>query len=121
MAREKVLNILIAEDDELIGELLGLILIEMGHLVCATESSEAGTVASAHKFGPDLMIVDYRLNPGSGIEAVDSIQRTRFIPHILVSGTIAAVLELRPNAVTLCKPYTQSLLESAILRATAHA
>lgn len=115
---DKSLKILIAEDDELIGELLAEMLAGMGHVVCAVEATEAGTVAAAQHFQPELMIVDLQLSPGSGINAVDLIQQTRFIPHILVSGNIAKVRELRPDAIMLEKPYTQISLASAIRRAS---
>ena len=116
MPNLKSLNILVAEDDDLIGELLSEMLVGMGHAVCAVTSTEADTVLAAHRFQPDLMIVDFRLSPGSGIDAVDLITQTRFIPHILVSGNIARVRELRPDAETLEKPYTQAALAAAISR-----
>jgi FixJ family two-component response regulator len=62
------------------------------------------------------MIVDLRLSPGCGIDAVDLILRTQYIPHILVSGNIAAVRALRPDSVMLEKPYSQASLKSAIRR-----
>lgn len=116
MPDQKSLNILVAEDDELIGELLSEMLVLMGHEVCALTTSEADTVAAANRFQPDLLIVDFRLGQGSGIEAVDVIMQTRLIPHILVSGNIARVRELRPDAVMLEKPYTRAALMVAIGR-----
>lgn len=107
-----------AEDDELIGELLGEMLADMGHEVCAVESTEIDTVAAARLFRPDLLIVDLHLRPGSGIAAVDLIQQTRIIPHILVSGNIAQVRERRPDAIMLEKPYNQASLAAAIDRAS---
>jgi CheY-like chemotaxis protein len=118
ISREKSLKILVAEDDELIGDLLAEMLANMGHVVCAIESTEAGTVAAARQFQPELLIVDLKLSLGSGIDAVDLILQTRFIPHILVSGNIAKVRELRPDAIMLEKPYTQISLASAIRRAS---
>jgi CheY-like chemotaxis protein len=121
MADMKSLNILVAEDDTLIGELLAEMLSQMGHEVCAITTTEAGTVTAARQSHPDLMIVDLRLSPGSGVDAVDLIMQTRFIPHILVSGSIARLRELRPHAVLLEKPYSQAALAAAILRTSAHA
>jgi len=117
----KSLNILVAEDDDLIGELLGEMLVDMGHQVCAVETSQTGTVAAARRFLPDLLIVDLRLRPGSGVAAIDQIMQNGFIPHILVSGNIARLRELRPDAVLLQKPYTQAALASAIERTSQHA
>jgi len=121
MPGQKSLNILVAEDDELIGELLSEMLVQMGHGVCSIETTEAGTVAAARLYQPDLLIVDLRLSPGSGVDAVDLIMQTRFIPHILVSGSIARLRELRPDAIMLEKPYTQAALAAAILRTSQHA
>jgi CheY-like chemotaxis protein len=121
MPSRKSLNILVAEDDDLIGELLSEMLVEMGHAVCAVTTTEADTVAAAHRFQPDLLIVDFHLNPGSGVDAVDLIMQTRSIPHILVSGNIAKVRELRPDAVMLEKPYNRASLLSAIRRTSEQA
>ena len=117
----KSFKILVAEDDDLIGEMLAEMLVSMGHEVCAIESSEAGTVAAALRFSPDLLIVDLQLSPGSGIAAVDRITQTRSVPHILVSGNIARARDLRPEAIMLEKPYTQASLALAIRRASERA
>lgn len=121
MPDQRSLNILVAEDDELIGELLSEMLLQMGHAVCAVTTTQADTVAAAGLCQPDLLIVDFRLSPGNGIDAVDLILQTRHIPHILVSGNIAKVRALRPDAVMLEKPYTRASLLSAIARTSAQA
>ena len=46
---QRSLKIVVAEDDNLIGELLADMLANMGHVVCAVESTEAGTVAAARE------------------------------------------------------------------------
>jgi CheY-like chemotaxis protein len=114
---QRSLKILVAEDDELIGELLAEMLDSMGHVICAIETTEAGTVATAKQLQPDLLIVDLHLSPGTGIDAIDLIQQTQSVPHILVSGNIAKVRERRPDAIILEKPYTQVSLATAIHRA----
>lgn len=117
---EKSLKILVAEDDFLIGELLSDMLIAMGHVVCAVENTEDGTVAAARQYSPELLIVDMHLSPGSGVSAVERIIESKDIPHILVSGNIARLVELRPGATLLEKPYTELTLARAIRRAGAH-
>jgi two-component system, response regulator PdtaR len=72
----KALRILVAEDDTIVGMLLGELLKEMGHDVCAIETTEADAVAAAVRCRPDLMIIDVRLGDGSGISAVKEILRT---------------------------------------------
>ena len=111
------MKIVVAEDDELIGELLTEMLANMGHEVCAIASSEDATVEAARRFLPDLLIVDLQLSPGSGIEAMNLILRTKAVPHVLMSANIARIRELRPNAVMLEKPFTQASLALAMHRA----
>ena len=105
----------------MVGEMLEGILSYLGHEVCAIESTETGTVEAALERMPDLLIADFHLSPGSGIAAVDRIAQTRPCPHILVSGSIARVRELRPHAIMLEKPYTVAGLASAIHRACGQA
>jgi DNA-binding response OmpR family regulator len=73
----KALNVLVVEDDALIGMLFADVLAAMGHDVCAIEATEADAVAAAARYKPDLMIVDARLRDGSGVSAVEEILRTR--------------------------------------------
>jgi CheY-like chemotaxis protein len=114
---QKSLRIVVAEDDELIGELLAEMLAIMGHEVCSIESTETGTVEAASKFQPDLLIVDLHLSPGSGLNAIDRILQTQVIPHVLMSANIARLRELRPDAIMLEKPFTQASLALAKCRA----
>ena len=81
---------------------------EMGYEVCAIEASEIDAVAGALRCDPDLLIVDAQLSDGSGVSAVAQILRTGFIPHVFMSGDVAGVTALRPDAVVVQKPFTQS-------------
>jgi CheY-like chemotaxis protein len=111
------LRILVAEDDALIAMLLDDVLAGMGHEVCATESTQAGTVAAAARCSPDLMIVDARLGGGSGVLAVDEILKSGFIPHVFTSGDIAALRELEGRAVVIEKPFHAPQLARAVTMA----
>ncbi len=108
---------MVVEDDALIGMLLGEMLTGMGHDVCAIETTEADAVTAAARCRPDLMIVDVRLGDGSGVSAVDEITRTRWVPHVFVSGDVSRVKALRPGAVAIQKPYRASDLARVIQRA----
>jgi len=110
------LEVLIVEDEPLIAGLLADILEEMGHHVCAVESTEAGAVAAALKWRPQLMIVDAGLARGNGITAVETILQAGFVPHIFVSGDRLAGGDLDPRAVVLQKPFHESELAAAIAR-----
>src|SRR5271154_3591323 len=113
----KTLNVLIVEDDIMIGLLLAEVLQGMGHSVCAIEATETGAVIAAHRCRPDLMIVDVWLGDGNGVAAVEKIRRTTFIPHIIVSADLSKVRNLRPDAVVLQKPFRELDLERAMLHA----
>jgi two-component system, response regulator PdtaR len=111
------LRVLVVEDDAMIGTLLAEVLEGMGHDVCAIEATEAGAVAGALRCRPDIMIVDARLGDGSGVSAVEEILRTRFVPHVFVSGDALRVRLQKPNAVVMQKPYRAPDLTEAIERA----
>ncbi|MBC7433742.1 MAG: response regulator [Rubritepida sp.] len=111
------LRILLAEDEPLIAMLMARVLRVLGHEVCAVEATEAGAVAAAALYRPQLMIVDAGLRRGSGVAAVQAILRQGFIPHVFVSGAVIA--GLGPEAVVLLKPYTEAELVAAMQRAMA--
>jgi CheY-like chemotaxis protein len=110
-------RILIVEDDILIGELLSLMLEDMGHSVCGIATTEASAVASAAALHPNLMICDMKLDQGTGPGAVATICKTKFVPHIYVSGNINGVLTAVPGAIVVEKPFRQEQLQRAIGRA----
>jgi DNA-binding response OmpR family regulator len=110
----KALQVLVLEDDAMIGMLLAAMLEEMGHTGCAVEANEADAVSAAARHRPDLVIVDARLGNGSGLAAMDEILHAGFIPHFFISGNIAKVTALRPGAVVLEKPFREMQLMHTI-------
>ncbi len=108
------LRILVAEDDPLLALLIEDVLKEMGHEICAIESTETGTVAAALRLQPDVMVVDPGLLQGSGIAAVREILRARFVAHVFISGHHLLDRALHPRAVVLQKPFTDQDLARAI-------
>ena len=116
-AAKHQLRIMVVEDDALVGILLAELLGELGHDVCAIEDTEEGAVCSAALRHPDLMIVDAWLGEGSGISAVDTIQRDGIMPHVFVSGDIAWVRMSRPNSIMVQKPYREAEIADAIQQA----
>ena len=109
------LNILVVEDDAMVGELLAETLVTMGHAVCALETTEPGAVAAARRHRPDLMIVDLQLAIGSGISAVERVILDGPVPHIFISGRPLGQGQL--DADLLLKPFRLPELELAIERA----
>jgi CheY-like chemotaxis protein len=108
---------MVVEDEAVVALLLAEVLEAMGHEVCAIEATEAGAVAAAAGCRPDLMIVDARLGQGSGVAAVEQIQRTSLVPHVFVSGDLSRIRKLKPGAVMIQKPFREADLASAIQRA----
>jgi CheY-like chemotaxis protein len=117
----KRLNILVVEDDDLVAELIGEMLADMKHIVCTTTATQSGAVTAAKLYNPDLMIVDVMLREGNGLDAVDLILQRGHVPHFFVSGDVAKVLKLRPDAIVVLKPYTEATLVAAMNHALAQA
>jgi CheY-like chemotaxis protein len=111
------LRILIVDDETMIAELLADLLRALGHTVCAIASSEAEGVTAALSHEPDLMIVDSRLGEGSGVSAVEEILRRRWIPHVFATANPTSVLDRRPSAIVIQKPYFEADLVAAMDRA----
>jgi two-component system, response regulator PdtaR len=110
-------NVLIVEDETIIGMLLSEVVTSLGHTVCAVVVSEDEAVAAAVLHQPDLMIVDAGLASGNGLSAVDTILAARFVPHIFTTGNAFKVRMLKPEAVVLEKPFHESEIEVAIAQA----
>jgi two-component system, response regulator PdtaR len=114
-------RVLLIEDDALIAMLLSEILTGMGHSVCATATTESEAVAAAAQYEPDLLIVDATLSRGSGVSAVEEIQRARPIAHLFISGDAERVRKRQPEALVVKKPFRQNELAEAITKALAGA
>lgn len=110
----KPLSILIVEDEILIAMLLAETVEVLGHMVCATVGTQADAVAAAAQYRPDLIIADAGLADGNGIDAIAAILKTRFTPHLFVTGNVMHVKAHRPDAVVLQKPFFVAELCAAI-------
>ncbi len=115
----KPLRILVVEDDALMGVLLGELLVDMGHEVCAIEVDEAGAAAAAALHKPDLMIVDATLEKSNGIGAGETVNLVGSIRHLFTSDDTLRVKLLRPDAVVVQKPFVEIELARAITRTMA--
>lgn len=113
----KVLRVLIIENETVIALLFAEVLIEMGHIVCGSEMTQAGAVAAAAQLQPDLIIADVRLLEGSGIDAINEVLQVGFVPHVFVSGDVLDTRSLSPAAGVLHKPFHEAQLIKAIERA----
>jgi DNA-binding NtrC family response regulator len=113
----KALRVLVVEDEAMIAMMLVEVLATMGHDICGVEATESDAVAAAARCSPDMMIVDVWLADGNGVSAVEEIRRTKFVPHVFVTGDITMVRALRDDAVIIQKPYREPDLVQAMERA----
>ena len=110
----KPLSILVVEDDALQSMMLGEILEELGHKVCAVTSTVSGAVAAAERYRPELLIVDQWLRDGSGVSVIDIVCKNDHVPHLFVSGDVSRIKLARSDAVVIQKPYQVVELKVAI-------
>ncbi len=117
----KSLRILVIEDEAIIGMLLTEVLEGMSHIVIGVAATESTAIALAAEYEPDLLIVDAGLTSGNGLSAVDTITKTRFVPHIFTTGNALKVRLAKPSAVILEKPFHEAELADAIVNALSQA
>ena len=99
------LNVLVVEDDAMIGMLLAEMLGEMGYTVCAIAATEDDAVADAARCRPSLMIVDEQLREGNGSSAVARILLGGPVPCVFISG--APLRFSRTAKQVLRKPFAE--------------
>ncbi len=80
-------TILLAEDEGIVAEDLRKQLTRLGYTVCAVVATGEDAVQRAEQEGPDLLLMDIRLNGKmDGVEAVARIHRRRQIPVIYMTA-----------------------------------
>ena len=108
-----VKHALIIEDNALIAVMIRDYLEECGYdSVLASTQGEA--IQLAEQRCPDLITVDDRLEPGSGIEAIRHICHDREIPVIFIVADPTNVQRTLPNALLFQKPFSERALAIAI-------
>jgi CheY-like chemotaxis protein len=83
-AQQPSLKIVVADNDPAVLELLQLDLALEGHDVIATADDGESAVQACRDFGPDVLIVDFRLGTGAnGLEVARRVRRSglRVILH----------------------------------------
>jgi CheY-like chemotaxis protein len=113
----QMLRILVIEDDALIAMMLGEMLSDLGHRVCATATTPTEAIAAARQEGPDLLLSDVKLRNGSGIDAVEEILRSGPVPHMFMTGDTMGLKLRLPDAVAVRKPFSAAALAKAIEKA----
>jgi CheY-like chemotaxis protein len=116
------LQILIVEDERLIGSDLRRRLHRMGHVVVGLVASGEEAITQAHRLRPDLVLMDIRLRGlMDGVEAAQHIRAQCDIPVVFMSAyttfqTLEHIWRTGPTAY-LSKPFFESQLRLAIERA----
>lgn len=111
---------LIIEDELLIALEVEVLLTEQGFESFDIANSPHAALACALKRLPDLITADYRIEAGTGVEAVAAIEaRLGPLPVVFVTANIEQVREdARGRAHTLVdKPISPALLAAACARA----
>ena len=108
---------LIIEDEMLIALEVERMLEDLGFdsFDIARTPREAITFAQAHR--PDLITADYRIEEGTGLEAVRSIrERVGIIPVVYVTGNAEALLG-EPTDLIIEKPIQENRFAAVCRRA----
>jgi two-component system, response regulator PdtaR len=109
------MNVLIAEDEFLLGLLLSEFLLEAGHTVLGPAMTAAEALGLARATPPDLALVDIELRDGrSGIALAETLSRAG-VPSIFVSAQPdLARLNSHYAIGYIPKPYTPALVVETV-------
>ncbi len=118
--RQTKARILIIEDETVIAMDLSDIVTQIGHEVCAVESTASGAVDAADRERPDLVLADIQLADGSsGIDAVRQILESFDVPVIFITAFPDRLLTgERPEPTFLItKPYSPDMVRAQVSQA----
>jgi len=118
-AGRRAQRLLLIEDDAFIASCLADALGDMGHAVCAIGATEDEAVTAASALRPDMILLDGRLQVGTGAAALARIEASGAVAHVFMTGDPEGILALWPHAIVLLKPFTDAQLEEALARAFA--
>ncbi|NPE27616.1 response regulator [Methanococcoides sp. SA1] len=112
-------QILVVEDELIVGMMIKLKLAKMGYCVSCMASTGADAVAMVENVRPDLVLMDIRLKGGvDGVEAAMMIRKISNIPIVFI--TADSSLETRKRAELACpqgvllKPFMDEELGSLV-------
>jgi CheY-like chemotaxis protein len=117
-------NILIVEDERIIGEYLMLVLANNGYNVTDVVPSGEDAVAAVTTTQPDLVLMDIKIKGEmDGIMAAEKIMQTTDVPVIFVSAYVTDSVIARAKETHPCdyilKPFTSRRLLGAVEKALA--
>ncbi len=112
-------NILIVEDELIIGKYICMIIEDMGYNVTSIVSSGEKAFEQAEMYNPDMVLMDIGLRGiMDGIMSAQKIQNQLNIPVVLISGytdekTMEKAMKIRPYGF-LQKPVEENELNQII-------
>jgi len=80
------INVLIAEDDFLVRQLLNGLLVESGYTVVGEAHNGREAVEKMREFHPDVILMDIKMPEMDGIEATRAIWKERPTPVVILSA-----------------------------------
>jgi AmiR/NasT family two-component response regulator len=118
----KEINVLIADDDFMVSQMIRGQLEDLGHTVVAEASDGREAVEMAQKFRPDIILMDIEMPEMDGIEAAQQILACCPTPIVVLTAyespeLVEQVAEVGAGAY-LVKPCSAQALERAIMIAT---
>lgn len=123
MQAHEQIQILVAEDDYLVGEMVQGVLAELGYTIVGLATSGAQAIELTKELVPDLVIMDIQMPGMNGITAARKIQDCCHIPVVILSAyeTPELVQEASEAGVAayLIKPPDSREMERAITMAMA--
>ncbi len=108
------MHVLIIEDENMIAMHVQEYMRDLGFDSFSIASGQDQAVKSALQRRPDLIIADFRLEQGTGAEAVKQICEEGSIPTIYVAALASVVTAVDPRAVVLEKPFVSRELSKAV-------
>jgi DNA-binding NarL/FixJ family response regulator len=83
------MRILIVEDEAIVAMHLRMLVVELGHVVCAVVASASEAVDSAAALSPDVVLMDIRLAGGSsGIDGAQELYARQALRCIFLSANL---------------------------------
>lgn len=116
------MKVLLVEDEIFLREYIETALTKKGYEVNTACDMESGFISALHQ-QPDVIIADYNIPDGSGIELVDKLQQTGQLPathYIVMSGHTESYLKRHVingkelQAAFLHKPFTLAELQALL-------
>jgi DNA-binding response OmpR family regulator len=112
----RTLQVLVVEDEPLVGLLLADMLADLGHQVVNVVHRLSDGLAAIGNAPLDLAILDVNL-AGEQSFPIAAVARSRAIPVLYVTGFVREHIPELAGAVVLPKPYTSGDLERAVAAA----